>query len=166
MKQFLLSMGLVLTLSACATGPTAYGPASAESQFGFQSTKIENDRFRVSYLGRTADEARDYALLRAAEISLAEGYSHFQILGGETLADEAPRRSGVSTSVGISSGRGYYGGGTNVGVGINLNDLGRALGGTKASHSMEIKLLRRGSDDLNVYDAASITANIKPQIFQ
>lgn len=166
MKRILLSMGLVLTLSACATGPTAYGPVSEESQFGFQNTKIESDRFRVGYFGRTADEARDYALLRAAEITLAEGYSHFQILGGETLADTSPRRSGVSTSVGISSGRGYYGRGTNVGVGINLNDLGRALGGTKASHSMEIKLLRSGSSDLNVYEAASVAANIKPQVFQ
>lgn len=164
MKHILLS--LALALGACATGPTAYGPVSDVNQFGFDSLKIENDRFRVNYLGRTANEARDYALLRAAEISLEEGYSHFRVLGGETLADAPQRHSGVSTRVGISSGRGYYRGGTSVGVGINLNDLGRTLGGTKASHSMEIKLLKTGATDSNVYDAASVRDNIRPELFQ
>lgn len=166
MKHILLSLGLAFGLAACATGPTAYGPASETSEFGFDNLKIESDRFRVSYSGRTANEARDYALLRAAEITITEGYSHFHVLGGETLADNARKSSGVSTSVGVSSGRGYYGGGTSVGVGINLNDLGRALGGTKASHSMEIKLLRQGSSEPNVYDAISIRDSIRPELFQ
>jgi opacity protein-like surface antigen len=165
MKKLLITSLLALSLAACATGPSAYGPAQSEEGLGFQTTKIENDRFRVSYTGRSDIEAQDYALLRAAEIAQAEGYSHFRVLTAETYKEGA-RRSGVSSSVGVSSGRGYYGGGTSVGVGISLNDLGRAFSGEKVTHNMEIRLLNAGSDAPNVYSAAGIVKNIQPESFK
>lgn len=167
MKQVLLSTFAALSLVACASGPSAYGPAAIGNGLGFEATKIENDRFRVNYTGRSSAEAQDYALLRAAEIALAEGYSHFRILTGDISADQ-PRRSGVSTNVGvgIGSGRGYRRSGTSVGVGINLNDLGRTFGGQKVTNSIEIKLMNEGSDDPNVFEAASVAENIRPTVFQ
>tara|TARA_R110002020_G_scaffold19320_2_gene66988 strand:+ start:1377 stop:1871 length:495 start_codon:yes stop_codon:yes gene_type:complete len=164
MKKLILTTFTALTLAACATGPSAYGPAAKSDSLGFQNTQIESDRFRVNYTGRSAEEAQDYALLRAAEIALAEGYTHFRILGGETYSGERPSRT--STSVGVSSGRGYYGSGTSVGVGISLNDLGRAFSGQKITNSIEIKLTNTPQDTPDVYDARDIQANIQPEVFQ
>ncbi|RKQ70928.1 hypothetical protein DES40_0233 [Litorimonas taeanensis] len=165
MKKLFISGLMALSLAACATGPSAYGPASASGELGFETTKIENDRFRINYIGRSDVEAQDYALLRAAEITQAEGYSHFRVLGGHT-SDMTRRGSGVSSSVGVSSGRGYYGRGTSVGVGISLNDLGRSLSGNKVEHNIEIRLLKSGSNDANVYSASGVINNIKPELFK
>ena len=97
MRKLLLSTFCILSLSACATGPSAYGPAQSASGEGFSNTQIEKDRFRVTYTGRSAEEAQDFALLRASEIALAEGYSHFRIIGG-TLRDNNYGSSPIRTS--------------------------------------------------------------------
>ena len=167
MKHVLLSAIAAISLAACVTGPSAYGPAATGQGLGFENTKIESDRFRVTYTGRSAQEAQDFALLRAAEIATAEGYSHFRIISGETRQDR-PASSGVSTNVGIGvgGGRGYRRSGTSVGIGIGLNDLGRTLGGQKVTNSIEIKLLLVGADDPNVFNASEVSNNIRPEVFQ
>ena len=166
MRKLLLSTCCILSLSACATGPSAYGPAQSTSGEGFSNTQIEKDRFRVTYTGRSAEEAQDFALLRASEIALAEGYSHFRIIGG-TLRDNNRGSSPIRTSVGIGvgSGRGYYGrrGGTNVNVGLGVNDLARALECDRVTNSIEIRLLRSSGQD--TYDANSVASTIRPAIF-
>ncbi len=167
MRRFLLSMIAGFSLVACATGPSAYGPAATGNGLGFENTKIESDRFRVSYTGRSAAEAQDFALLRASEIALAEGYSHFRVISGQ-ITDGRSNRSGVSTNVGvgIGGGRGFGRGGTAVGIGVGLNDLGQSLSGQKVTNSIEIKLLTSGSSDPNVFDATQVSQNIKPPVFQ
>lgn len=158
-------------ISACATGPSAYGPAGSDSAYGFSNYAIEQDRYRVSFTGQSEAEAHDYALLRAAELTLEQGYTHFKIVDGGVSGDQ---RSGspISTSVGIGfgSGRGgYYGRGsrTNVGVGIGIHDLGRALEGNKVTQHFEVRLRRSGdSQDPAVYNAQSVASSIKPAVFQ
>ena len=148
-----------LALAACATGPTPYQPLG-ESKFGFAEQAIESDRFRVTFVGKTEGEARDLALLRAAEIARETGYSHFEVIAGAT---EGTRRRGGGTSVGVGvgSGRGYYGRGTNVGVGVGL-DLGQLLGGGggRVAHTIEVKLRRGPSDTGNVFSAAGVLESI------
>ena len=166
MRKILILATAALGLTACATGPSAYGPAQSASALGFSNMQIEKDRFRVSYTGRTAEEAQDFALLRAAEIALAEGYSHFKIING-SLSDRSSGASPVRTSlgIGIGSGRGYYGrrSGTNVNVGIGVNDIARALEGNKVTNSIEIRLTRSGGDDS--YNAKSVAESIRPAVF-
>lgn len=166
MYKYTLITACCLALSACATGPSAYGPATAQSSLGFSQTQIEKDRFRVSYTGRSAEEAQDYALLRAAELALAEGYSHFRIVGGGLSGDDS-RRSPVRTSVGIGvgGGRGYYGrrGGSSVNVGIGVNDIARALQGDRITSTIEIRLQRSGGDD--AYNAKTVSESIRPAVF-
>lgn len=174
MKKLILSVAAATVLSAglsgCATGPTAYGPAQGSS-FGFASQKIESDRFQVNFTGRNADEARNLALLRAAELTKGAGFSHFRIINSGV---DQGRQAGspISTSVGVglgSGGRhGYYGRGsrTNVGVGIGINDISRALQGSKVTVGMEIILLN-AMDDLadNVFEADSVIASVRPEAF-
>lgn len=168
MKHLLISAGAALALTACATGPSAYGPSNGSSM-GFENTQIEKDRFRISYTGRTESEARDYVLLRAAEIALNEGYSHFRVLGGNTSSNGGS--SPVSSRIGIGIGSGGYGWGrrsgtrTNVNVGIGIHDVARALEGSKVTESIEVVLKRSGSDDPSVYNAQSVSESIRPEVF-
>jgi len=167
MKHLLLSAGAALALTACATGPSAYGPSDGRS-LGFENTQIEKDRFRIAYTGRSEAEARDYALLRAAEIALNEGYSHFKVLGGNTSSNGGA--SPVSSRIGIGIGNGYGWGRrggtrTNVNLGIGIHDVARALEGSKVTESIEVVLKRSGSDDPSVYNAQSVSESIRPEVF-
>jgi len=165
MKHLFLSGIIAITLSACATGPTAYGPAYNGNGMGFENQKIEQDRFRISYTGRHHAEARDFALLRAAEVALAEGYSHFQIIGGDRY-DNGPNPA-ISTGVGVAVGRGYRGRSrTNVNLGAGVHDVGRALEGSKVTETIEIRLKHSGGNTPDIYDAKSVTNSIKPAVFQ
>lgn len=172
MKKLLVLCVASLITSGCATGPSSYGPATEQSSLGFKAMQIEEDRFRVSYTGRSSDEAQDYALLRAAEITLDEGYTHFKVITGH-LENSGQARSPVSSSIGIgfaSGGRGYYGrrGGshTSVGLGININDVARALQGDRVTNSIEILLRHEGGDEPNIYNAESVADSIRPEVFQ
>lgn len=169
MKNILLSIAGAALLTACVTGPVAYGPAQGTG-YGFSNQQIESDRFQVSFTGRNADEARNLALLRAAELTKGHGFSHFRVIGSGVGGDKRGR-SPIFTSVGIGigSGGGYrrHGGSrTNVGIGIGVNDLARALQGSKVTAGMEILMLN-AKDNLgdDVYEADSIIKSIRPDAF-
>jgi len=161
LRLSLLTASIVL-LGACATGPTTYAPIG-DGKTGFYEQAIESDRFRVTFVGKNETEARDLAILRAAEIARGEGYSHFEVLQGVTEAD-GRQGGGTNVGVGIGSGGGYYGRRrTNVGVGIGF-DLG-SLGGQRVSHSIEVKL-RRGNtgESRNIFAADSVLENVGARI--
>jgi len=54
MKRIFISVLTALALSACASGPTAYGPAKNYDSVGYKNTRIQSDRFRVSYTANNA----------------------------------------------------------------------------------------------------------------
>lgn len=77
---FILSVA-VLSINACASTP-AYRPAASAAAPGYSETALETNRYRVVYrlAGRDTGKAQDYALLRAAELTLQRGYSTFEIV--------------------------------------------------------------------------------------
>jgi hypothetical protein len=85
---------LFLTLGACASTPD-YVAAEDAAGYGYYSQRIEDDRYRVNFNGNrhtSYEETRNYALLRAAELTVAEGYDWFEIVDRESLTTEqAPR---------------------------------------------------------------------------
>jgi len=166
MKHLMFTALMALVLTACATGPAAYGPSYGNST-GFKNTQIQKDRFRVSYTGKSEDEAQNFALLRAAEIALAEGYSHFKVLGGNLSGNGggAP----VSSNIGVGIGSGGYGRGTNthINLGLGVYDVARALEGSKVTESIEIILKQSaGTNDPSIYDAQSVKDSIRPPVFK
>lgn len=89
-----------LVLAACETVPTPYQPASA-SQAGYSEMRIETDRYRVTFRGNSSTDkgvVETYMLLRAAELTLQNGYDTFTVSHRETDKDVALRSYG-----------GYYG---------------------------------------------------------
>lgn len=146
-----------LFMAACASGPTPYGPAANARDKGYVEQIIETGRYRVSYQGDNADQARRYALLRAADVTLENGADWFQIVEAYTEIEGAPRSGGTSVSVGGSSGS--YGSSVGLGVGIDLGRLGG--GDPDAAHTMEIVIFKgEKPEDPDAYDAASVKASI------
>ena len=164
MKRVFIPLLTAIALTGCASGPSAFGPAKNYDSVGFRNTQIQNDRFRVSYTASNPAEAQDFALLRAAQITLDEGYSHFEIIGGN-LTGRAPR-SGISSSIGVGfGGGGYRHGGTSVGLGVGLNDVVSAIEGERVTNDIEIRLLNSGGTGQDIYDAKSVANSIRPQVF-
>ena len=83
--QFILP---ALLLTACASAPD-YAPASSARSAGYSETQIEQDRYLVSYRSKDRDtsEARRNALLRAAELTLQNGYDTFELVSQEANSE-------------------------------------------------------------------------------
>lgn len=80
-----LTVPLALGLSACAPPqPTPYQPLPTEARAagGYAEARLQDDVYRVSFRGnRYTDEEAviDMLYLRCAELTLAAGYSHFEV---------------------------------------------------------------------------------------
>ncbi len=154
MKRFLAFPLLALALGACASAPTVYGPAATATDVGYRETKIETDRFRISFRGNAdlkGAGVEDMALRRAAEIATQNGADWFRVVTRST--EQVSGREKGGTSVGVGGSSGSFGSGVGVGVGIDLSPDTR-----KYETRMEI-LLGRGAkpaDDADAYDARSV----------
>jgi len=163
MKKFLLSAAAALLLAGCASNnkslsPSDFGPAYG-SDFGYRNTQLQSDRFRVSYTSRDPYQSYDFALLRAAQIATNEGYSHFQIIGGDGY-DNGPNPISTGVAIGFG-GRGYRG--SNIGIGVR--DIERTLEGRKVTETIEVILLASAPTpkDPSIFEAQSIIRNIVPR---
>jgi hypothetical protein len=149
-----------LALAACAT-PTVYGPISPASHgVGYSEYRIENNRYRVTFQGGPGAPERqvaDYALYRAAEITLRDGYDWFQVVdrfGGPTSMGGGSRMS-------VGTGGGSWGRHSSFGVGVGTSfDLS---GGPAFANTIEF-IEGRGARpaDPHVYDARALTASLAP----
>lgn len=152
-------------LAACATVAPPYTAAATPLGQGYSEQRIENDRYFVTYrAGQPADAAllQDYALLRAAELTLASGREWFWV--DRRSLDESDARSGPSVSVGVGSGS--WSGNTRVGVGVGASFPIGAAGGQRAhAATVEIRFGEGAKpDDPNAYDANSISLNIRSRL--
>ena len=96
-----LLSSLFLLISACANQPL-YGPASGPDQPGYSETQLADDRFRVTFTGfttTTADEVKNYAMLRAAEITTSHGYDWFKIVSQDTYHTDSRTEPRVTIGV-------------------------------------------------------------------
>jgi len=69
----------VALLAACSTGP-AYKPRGPGENVGYTDLQLSPNRYRVTFTGNSAskrDDVENYLLRRAAEVTLAAGYTHF-----------------------------------------------------------------------------------------
>lgn len=146
-------LALVLTLGACASGPTVYAPSSGPNSAGYSDTRIETDRWRVTFRGNSdlkGPGVEDLALRRAAELTLQEGYDWFRVVSRRTELAGGSRSAG--TSVGIGGSSGSYGSHVGVGIGIDLSPDSR-----RYEAFLEI-LLGRGQkpDGIDAYQARQL----------
>lgn len=150
-------MAVCLGLSACATAPTRYQASAGPQAVGYSEYRIEPGRYRITFRGGPGapiEQVADYALLRAADLALADGYDWFRVADRftEGQPDRGPR-------FGVGVGSGDYGrhGGVSLGLGTSFN-LG---GGPALSTTLEVVMGRgerpHGAD---IYDARALRSTL------
>jgi len=148
------------TLAACQTTPT-YGAATTPNAAGYSETQIESNRYTVTYRapgGADAQVLQDYALLRAADLTLAHNRDWFWV----DRRNLDGRGAGSGPSVGIGVGGGSFGHHSGVGVGAGFSFPLGGGGPTATTASLEIRFGEGAKpDDPNAYDARSIAANLR-----
>ncbi|TCP37272.1 hypothetical protein [Sphingomonas sp. BK235] len=100
-------------VAACAT-ETAYRPATGSGFYrtGYSDTRIEPNRFRVTFAGNTVtdrDVVERYLLFRSAELTLQNGYDYFVMADRDT--DRQARTYSTPGYGGFGPGFGAFGGG-------------------------------------------------------
>lgn len=164
MNRLLIPM-CAAVLAGCAT-PTVFAPAGPSvSASGFWDSRIEQDRYRVSYRGGSgapADLVRDYALLHAADITRASGYDWFRVVGRYGEAQAPRSSSGLSVGGGASSYGRRSASGLGVGFAVPLGNSGPQL-----TETVEI-VLGKGAKpaDPDTYDAADVQRSIRSRMPQ
>lgn len=160
---FPLIVAAGLALSACAS-LAPYGAQMGPGGQGYAEQRIESNRFRVTYNGvGAAGPVGDYALLRAAELTTAQGYDWFEVT--QRWIDGRPDSAGglrPSVSIGAGSSRysgrrgGFSSSGVGVGVGIDLS------GPQPTSTTLEV-VMGNGSrpDRPNAYDARGVQDSLR-----
>ncbi|MDB5455367.1 MAG: hypothetical protein JWP92_952 [Caulobacter sp.] len=145
-------------LSACATAPTLYGPRTTPQSTGFSEYRLEAGRYRVSFRGGPGapiEQISDYALLRAAELTVRDGYDWFRI--SDRVTESTGQASGPRLSVG--GGSSSYGRRSSVGLGVGTSfNLG---GGPAIIRTIEV-VFGKGArpKDADAYDAREIIQSI------
>ncbi|HEX2560414.1 CC0125/CC1285 family lipoprotein, partial [Phenylobacterium sp.] len=135
MARLIVPALAALTLAACATAPTVYQPAVGPSAVGYSEYRIEPGRYRITFRGgpgAPVQQVSDYALLRAADLAIAEGYDWFRV--ADRVVQQAGYGSGPRISVG--AGGSDWGRRSSIGVGVGTSfDLG---GGPAFSQTLEV----------------------------
>jgi len=153
MKRLIATLAL-LSLTACMSGPTSYGPAASADEMGYREQRLEQERYRVSFRANPdlkGPQVEDLALRRAAELTIQNGYQWFSVVSRYTdLASGSYRPTGPT--VGIGGSTGSFGSGVGVGLGFNIG------GDSRQDESTLETLLGRGAKpaDPNAYDAQQV----------
>jgi hypothetical protein len=106
MKKIVLAAAAAasLAVSACAVTPTPYQPAGlpgARASGGFSELQLEGNRFRVNFTGNSYTDRQTVEnglLLRAAELTLAQGYDWFSTVERDTEVRTRYRDYGFNRS--------------------------------------------------------------------
>jgi len=140
MKKTIILATLIGFLAACSSTPEYR--AAKNNGYGYQESILNQDKIRVHF--KTNDDnklkAIDYTFLRAAELTIREGYDWFVVTNRNVLIDGKNQpRSTIHTGIGTSRNCGLYGcrnqPSTQLGIGINLSDQGQDI-----ESILEIKL--------------------------
>lgn len=120
---------VLVILAGCASQPL-YSPAKNSQSMGYYETRLTDNRYRVTFTGginTPLETVKNLALLRAAELTVENGFDWFEIVDRESRGDsrksDAPKVS-ISVGVGNPVGRCYpfgcrvYGGPYYTGVGL------------------------------------------------
>lgn len=165
-------LACLLLLVGCASPqPTAYKQASSDNEMGYTETRLTDSLYRIDFEGnRFTDKTRikDYAMLRAAELTMQKGYDWFAILDSETNQETKTRpQTDMSAATGTRTvqkcgllGCATYGSPSYSGLDIETYEVEG-----KVSTSLQISM---GKGDANnpssVFNAKELANNIRKNL--
>ena len=86
----------MLAMSGCAT---SYQPQSFSG--GFTESQLDTNVFRVSFKGNgytSAERAEEMSLLRSADLTLKNGFTHFSIVDGRSRTESSSYTTPIQSS--------------------------------------------------------------------
>lgn len=164
----LLVLGTLFSflLVGCAS-QTAY-EAAENGGYGYSQSKFTNNQYRVNFKAKGSDKekAMDYAMLRAAELTLQNNYQWFEVVERETLIDEEEiepqvnfsNRYAVVRDCGLVACRTTYFPQSNFATGV-------FIGGSEKSTvdvSLQIRM-RNGTKPDEAFVASQVRDNLIPK---
>ena len=155
------------TLVGCASSTIEYSPASGPGEEGYTERAISSDRYSVTFVGDSSTElstVQDYALLRAAELTVQKNYDWFSVASRETveLGDEGRDSVQVTQTTHTSTSCGLIGCRTTTSPGFAATEL-RSVGESQY-FSTTLEVVMRESDGEDNYDAREIIETIRQRI--
>lgn len=147
-------LGMLVT--ACATGYQGKGFTG-----GFNDTQLAPDVFRVSFSGNaftSNDRVQDFALLRAAEITLANNFKYFAVINSTNQSKtETYVSPGSARTTGTVSGYG----GTAYYSGTTTYDPPQVNTYYKPGVGLMVRAFASKPDDIFTFDAEFIFKSIR-----
>ncbi len=168
--RMLALAGSAIALAACAT-QTPYGPVGPNSQYGYQDTKIEDNRYRVSFSGNSLtglDTVETYLLYRASELTLQNGFDWFEVVGRNVEKDRRYRGTSYDNFGYFGYGYGlryyhpYYGW-RPYGRGFSDIDI-REITNYQAVAEIRLGSGEKPAANARAYDAREVQRNLSTQI--
>ncbi len=162
-------LGLVMVLAGCAQ-PTPYAPRLQGQTTGYTDRALAPGRWRVTFTGNAVtprETVEDFLLLRAAEVTLANGSTHFVFDNRDTSSQTRIFADPLGPS---GFGYGGYGGGFWGGYWGYRPRWGYSAFGppvmisstTQYQAFAEIVVLKSGQDEARAVDARAVVANLRP----
>ena len=159
----LASLACAALLSACASS-TAYGPA-AETGYGFNETRIEQNRYQVSFSGNSLTDLQTverYLLYRAAELTVQNDYDYFIMVNRQTDEDSSYRGTGFDQRFAMQYYHPMWGWRYRNDPFFNNFDM------REVNRYQAISEIVMGNGpkpgDVNAYNAEDVLMNLAPQI--
>lgn len=163
MRRFVFAA--LIVLAACASAPLSYQPAVSATAPGYSELQVENNRYFVTYRSRASADPQalqDFALLRAADVTLQNNREWFWVDRRQTDAVVPRGSSGPSIGIGVGGGSGHVGGGVGLSFPIGTP---RAAAPQARTATLEIRLGQGAKpDDPNAYDARALSAALRSRL--
>jgi len=99
---------MLAILASCASQPPYYGPKKPGENVGYTDTRLDQNRYQVTYSGNSNTDrqtAENFLLMRAAQVTVESGFSHFIFDTRDTKA----KNTYYSTFTGWSGWPGFGG---------------------------------------------------------
>ena len=159
----------LLVLAGCAT-PAAFAPRGPGQPTGYTDQQLSDNRWRVTFTGNSVtprETVENDLLLRAAEVTLAAGQSHFLFdtrdTSTKTRYDAFPGGPGFGGGFGYRGGFGYWRFRPRWGYGAFGPDVD-IVASTKYEAYAEIVVLNdaQAAHEPRAVDARAVIAHLTP----
>ncbi|MEO0983050.1 MAG: hypothetical protein AAFX03_10395 [Pseudomonadota bacterium] len=160
LPKLIVAASAGLVLAACATQPTPYQPAQKVNGEGYSSVKLEEGKHRIAFRGNTSTDlatVENYILLRAAELTVADGLGHFVILDMNDTSNSTFRSTGTTFGAGGFGRRTFFGGG-----------IGTTSATTRQRRAFAVDVIVQAypgdkpDDQPEAFNAAEVIENLSP----
>lgn len=159
MKFFSSAILVLLLLSGCATSYQQEGATG-----GFNDYQVSKDTFMIKFRGNgytKKDRAADFSLLRAAEVTLKNGYSYFAIIGGNV--DTANSSFTTPASYNTYGTANTYGNTSYINA-TTYQTGGQTFNVSRHTSTLQIKCFKKEQKlNTTLYDAKMVQSSLKAQ---